>query len=94
MRPPVLKSKKVSFRNLVKEIEILKSKMKNSKEISLAVRVERWNHITGLIEITYSASFVCGNVVNSFNSLNPNNLIEQVKIYVSNIEVDIKDIEI
>jgi hypothetical protein len=86
MRQPIIKRNKVSFQNLVKELE--KFKPRFGSDVTVNVTVSYWNHShTTNTTIEYGVCFLAGSSV-AFNpkSYSPTDLIYQVEKYLQNEE--------
>lgn len=86
MRPPIVKRKKVSFMNLVKELERVKPRFGKDVTLFVEVRYSNYSH-KGDVVISYLCTYLLGhNVVVQRTSESPIDLIYQVEEYLKQSE--------
>lgn len=86
MRSPIVKRKKVSFMNLVKELERVKPRLGNNISLFVEVSYQNFSH-SGNIYLKYSCTYINEtSVIFKAESLNPNELIYEVEKHLKQSE--------
>lgn len=94
MGKSIVITKRVSFVNLIDQVEKLAKGFGDSVSVKVSVDYWRHSHIIDKPTFTYTASFICNNKIDRFESENPLNLIEQIEAHLNNVPMDIIDVNI
>ena len=94
MNKSIVITKRVSFVNLIEQVEKYTEKFGKGSSVFVEVSHKRYGHQPASPEIEYVASFIYLGRVKIFKSENPLNLIEQIEAHLNNKPMDIIDVNI